>query len=324
MYIAIPTLAGQAAIAAAVDPDNPVPLVLSRLVAGDGNGNAVAPVETQTGLVNQTADVPILSTSRDGNKLTILGALDETIGGFVIREVGILDENNVLMFVASVPATEKVNNSPSIQDVLHLGLVVIVSATAQVVLTIDGITYATHDYVNQALANHRTTIATPLRPYHIAVKSMALAVAPANPTPGDTYLVAADATGSWAGHSGKLAQYVGAQVWVFVALPNGHCLGNEADGLLYQRTGGLWAALVPANPDRTLWLQSNAAGVRSWSDPFDIAALTTRALAPNDLIAVHDISVDSKSKNTIAALGAVLAESDYLHSQMIFLGTQHG
>lgn len=320
MHIAIPTLAGQAAILAAIDPENPVPLVLSRLVVGDGGGNLAAPVETQTQLVNELADVPIVSTSRNDNKLTILAALDETIGGFTIREAGILNTDGELMFVASVPATEKINNSPSVLDVLNVGLIVVVSDTANVTLHVDGITYATHDYVNQALVNLRTNIKTPLQPYHIAVKSMALAVPPPSPTPGDTYLIAPDATGSWAGQSGKLTQYVGAQEWVFVTCPNGMCVGNEADGLLYQRIGGSWAALLPAKPDRTLWLQSDKDGVRSWSDPFNIGDLITRELATNDFLPFQDVSVGGKSKTTAGALVAMVSMSDYLHYEMTLRG----
>src|SRR5690606_18937872 len=96
-FTAIPTLAGQAAIIAAIDPDDPVDLVLAEMVVGDGNGNPITPVETMTQLVNQRAVVPLAAVSRDGNKMTIDAILDETVGGFTIREVGILDTNGALM-----------------------------------------------------------------------------------------------------------------------------------------------------------------------------------------------------------------------------------
>lgn len=320
---AIPTLAGQAAIAAAIDPEDPVPIVISEMVVGDGNGQPITPLETMTALVNQRAVVPVASTSRNGNQLTIDGILDETIGGFTIHEAGILDEDGVLLFIASVPATDKVTNQPNIQDILTLGMVIVVSDTAQVFINVDGITYATHDYVNQAIANLRTNIGTPLFPYHITVQSMALAAPPASPTPGHTWIVAPDATGAWAGHSGKLAQYLGSEDWSFVTVPVGHVVANAATGLLMQRIGSSWIAVLPATPGQTAWLQSTSAGVKSWTDPFNINGLTARAIVDADEVAFHAIAVNGKRKTTLGALADAIAvrvaNSDYIHSEMRFL-----
>ena len=48
----------------------------------------------------------------------------------------------------------------------------------------------------------------------LAVISRALTTAPALPTLGDRYIVAAGATGPWIGQSGRIAFYVGAS-WQF-------------------------------------------------------------------------------------------------------------
>lgn len=321
-FIAIPTLAGQAALAAAIDVENPVPVILSEMVVGDGNGNAVTPLETQVELVNQRAVVPVASVVRADNKLTIDAVLDETVGGWTIREAGILDENGVLLFVASIPATEKGTTAQNVEDILTLGLIVIVSDTAQVHLVSHGTTWATHEYVNLAIANRRSNIATPLRPYHIAVKSMAITVPPISPTPGDTYLVPADATGAFAGQTGRLAQYLGSEIWSFVVCPNGQCVGNEADGLFYQRIEGAWKALLPAN--KRGWLRNDGSGGKSWGEPFDIKALPTRAIEDNDLLPLHSVAEDERGKNTVAAFAEKIAPrvtaTDYLHSEMFFYG----
>jgi len=317
-FNAIPTLAGQAAIAAAIDPENPVPLVLDGMVVGDGNGNPIMPVETMTQLVNQRATVPLAAFTRDGNKLTIDAILDETIGGFTIREVGIVDTNGVLMFVASVPETEKIGASASVEDILTLGLIVVISDTANVILQSAGTTYATHDYVNQAIANLRTNIATPLQMYHITVKSMALAAAPVSPTPGDAYLIAADATGTWAGHSGQIAQYVGAATWIFVTPPNGFVVSNAADGLVYQKRGADWTPILPANAAG--WLQNNGAGVKTWSDPFNIKGLASRDISKADLVPFHSTAIDGKRQTTVDNFAALISQSDDLFALMYFLG----
>ncbi len=321
-FEAIPTLAGQAAIAAAVDPDNPVPLVMSEMVVGDGNGNPITPIETMTGLVNQRAVVPLAATERDGNKLTIDAILDDVTGGFTIREAGILDEDGVLLFVASIPATDKRTLLDSVVDILTLGLIVIVSDTATINLISAGTTYATHDYVNSAVANRRSTIATPLQVPHVAVVSMAQASPPSAPTPGNTWLVPADATGGFAGQTGKLAQYVGSEVWVFATPPNGHCIANAADGLHYQRRAGVYAATLPA--DAAGWLYNNGAGAKSWTDPFNINGLTERPLDLVDWVPFHDVATGQRGKATVATFAERVAEkvaqTDYLQSEAFFLG----
>jgi hypothetical protein len=47
-----------------------------------------------------------------------------------------------------------------------------------------------------------------------------LATPPGSPSPGDTYLVAASATGAWAGHDGDVALYINTS-WQFVAPEEG-------------------------------------------------------------------------------------------------------
>lgn len=49
---------------------------------------------------------------------------------------------------------------------------------------------------------------------HLSVKDRDLATPPASPAAGDTYIVAAAATGAWAGKSGQVAVWSGS-AWVF-------------------------------------------------------------------------------------------------------------
>lgn len=49
---------------------------------------------------------------------------------------------------------------------------------------------------------------------HLSVKDRDLATPPASPTNGDTYIVAAAATGAWAGKDGQVAVWSGS-AWVF-------------------------------------------------------------------------------------------------------------
>ena len=51
---------------------------------------------------------------------------------------------------------------------------------------------------------------------HLSAKDRDLATPPASPAAGDTYIVAATATGAWAGKDGQVAVWSGA-AWVFYA-----------------------------------------------------------------------------------------------------------
>ncbi len=317
-FAAIPTLAGQAAIAAAIDPDNPVDIILSEVVVGDGDGNAITPVETMTQLVNQRAVAPLASKTHDGNVLTIKATLNEEVGGFTIREAGVLDANGVLMFVASVAATEKVGREGGFEDSIEIELSIVVSDTANVTLQSAGTEWATYDYVNLAIASRRSHIGIPLQMYHITVKSMALAAAPVSPTPGDTYLIAADATGTWAGHSGQVAQYVGAATWIFVTPPNGFVVSNAADGLIYQKRGATWTPILPANA--TGWLENDGNGGKRWSDPFNIKGLASRDINKADLVPFHSAAVDGKRQTTVDNFAALSSQSDEAFAMSYFLG----
>lgn len=144
-FFAIPTLAGQEALVAAAA--GTAPLALRSIVVGDGGGSATTPLETATSLVNQRASFTITSMVRDGTKVTVDTVLDENTGGWAIREAGIVDEDGNLLYIASVPETYKGTIAQGVNDVLTLGLVLVVTETAEITLITDGSDYATKAWV---------------------------------------------------------------------------------------------------------------------------------------------------------------------------------
>lgn len=72
------------------------------------------------------------------------------------------------------------------------------------------------------------------------VEDRDLTAPPGSPAEGDIYIVAASATGDWAGHDGKLAHYVGG-AWAFYAPATGWrvWLKDEAQEARYD--GSAWA-----------------------------------------------------------------------------------
>lgn len=78
---------------------------------------------------------------------------------------------------------------------------------------------------------------------HLSVKDRDLATPPASPATGDTYIVAAAATGAWAGKDGQVAVWSGS-TWVFYAPRLGWVTYIEDEEKLsaYKVTG--WSAGV--------------------------------------------------------------------------------
>ncbi|GJD88179.1 hypothetical protein BHAOGJBA_1692 [Methylobacterium hispanicum] len=148
-FSVIPTLQGQAAIAAAIA--GTAPLTLSSLVVGDGNGAAITPLETQTALYGPRATLGIQSAVRSGNQVTVTGIVDQNTGGFTIREFGLIDANGLLLFVGSTPETQKLTIAEGAFDELTIQAVIVVSETANIFINASPGSFATQDFVFQAI-----------------------------------------------------------------------------------------------------------------------------------------------------------------------------
>lgn len=126
------------------------------------------------------------------------------------------------------------------------------------------------------------------------VESAALATPPVTPVEGSVYIVAAGATGDWAGQVGRLAQRL-AGVWRFLAPKEGWQVWDKASGQRLRFTGSAWTAvaaapvllashtvatLPAANPAGGLVYVSDESGgpVVAFSDGTDWRRVTDRAV----------------------------------------------
>lgn len=268
-YFAIPTLAGQAAIADAIA--GVAPLTIASLVVGDGGGVAVTPLETQTSLVQLRATIAASLVERDEDdptRVNVDAIIDENTGGWTIREAGLLDDDGVLLFVASIPPTEKKTLAMGVFDVLTLGLILVVSETAEVELSIGDTSYVTPGQLAAALEAHRVFIAQPLRPYFVAVDSATVSAPPPSPTLGDTYLVPVGATGAWSVKTGQLAQWRGSEKgWNYVSCPTMTTVAAADSGTFLRKTATVWRALMASLAEHKAGsatdLFTNPAGVKA-------------------------------------------------------------
>ncbi len=79
----------------------------------------------------------------------------------------------------------------------------------------------------------------------ISVKDRGLAAPPASPAEGERYIVAAGATGAWAGWDGDVALFTGG-AWVRMPPREGWRVRVEDEGVLLVRVGGAWLTLEAA------------------------------------------------------------------------------
>lgn len=80
---------------------------------------------------------------------------------------------------------------------------------------------------------------------HLSVKNRTTAAPPATPADGDSYIVAAAATGAWAGKDGQVAVWNNiTATWAFGVPRTGWVAYVEAEGKLVAYTGSAWSAGV--------------------------------------------------------------------------------
>lgn len=111
------------------------PVVLDGFVVGDGNGNAVTPEAGQTALVREVyrGIISRLAVSPDQeNQFIAYLALPEGVGGFTVREAGLLTSDGELYAVGSCAAIEKPINGVTATLQFRLA----VAESAQVTLNV--------------------------------------------------------------------------------------------------------------------------------------------------------------------------------------------
>lgn len=111
-YSTIYTTSGLTSLAAAVASG--VPIVLTQMAVGDGNGNPVTPSQSQTALARELFRASVNRVYQDPDNPTLFTAelvIPATTGGFVLREVGVFDSHGNLFAVGNLPDTYKPTSS---------------------------------------------------------------------------------------------------------------------------------------------------------------------------------------------------------------------
>lgn len=155
-YFALLTTIGAAKLANATALGNP--LAITDMAVGDANGTDPTPDPAQTALVNECHRAQLNSLSVDpGNANQVIAeqVLAETVGGWWIREIGLIDADGDLIAVGNCPPSYKPQMDEGSGREQIIRMVLIVSSTDAVELKIDpSVVLATREYVDDAIEGH--------------------------------------------------------------------------------------------------------------------------------------------------------------------------
>ena len=130
-------------------------LNITQMAVGDGNGTLPTPDPAQTKLINQTRIAPINSLSVDANDAGQIIAeqiIPENEGGFFIREIGLYDDDGILIAFANCPETYKPLLAEGSGRMQTFRMILVVSSSSAITLKIDpSVVLATRKYVDDAV-----------------------------------------------------------------------------------------------------------------------------------------------------------------------------
>ncbi|HGU4089036.1 TPA: phage tail protein [Escherichia coli] len=170
-YYAILTNQGAARLANATMLGNK--LNLTQMAVGDANGVLPTPDPAQTKLINQKRIAPLNLLSVDPNNQSQIIAeqiIPENEGGFWIREIGLYDDEGVLIAVANCPETYKPQLQEGSGRTQTIRMILVVTNTEAITLKIDpSVVLATRKYVDDEVLELRLYVDDQMR-NHIAAQ----------------------------------------------------------------------------------------------------------------------------------------------------------
>lgn len=155
-YYAILTAIGEAKLANAAALGKT--LQIAKMAVGDGGGATPQPNRDQKKLVNEVRRAPLNQLFIDPanpNQIIAEQVLPEDVGGWWVREMGLIDADGDLVAVCNAPDTYKPLLSSGSGRTQIIRMVLIVSNTAAVELRVDpSVVLAPRSYVDQSMVAH--------------------------------------------------------------------------------------------------------------------------------------------------------------------------
>ncbi|HBO5583983.1 TPA: phage tail protein [Pseudomonas aeruginosa] len=152
-YYAILTAVGAAKLANAAALGTT--LQITQMAVGDGGGNVPVPDANRTTLVNEVRRAPLNQLKIDpSNSAQIIAeqVIPESVGGWWIREMGLLDNTGALIAIANCAPSYKPQLAEGSGRTQTVRMVLIVNNTGSVELKIDpSVVLATREYCDNAI-----------------------------------------------------------------------------------------------------------------------------------------------------------------------------
>ncbi|EPH7248133.1 phage tail protein [Salmonella enterica subsp. enterica serovar Infantis] len=148
-------------------------LNLTQMAVGDANGVLPTPDPAQTKLISQKRIAPLNLLSIDPNNQSQIIAeqiIPENEGGFWIREIGLYDDEGVLIAVANCPETYKPQLQEGSGRTQTIRMILVVTNTEAITLKIDpSVVLATRKYVDDKVLELKLYVDDQMR-NHIAAQ----------------------------------------------------------------------------------------------------------------------------------------------------------
>ncbi|MCL6923156.1 phage tail protein [Clostridioides difficile] len=115
-------------------------VVLEKIQAGDGGGSYYNPTEGQTALKNKVWEGNINAFDKDENNpnwIIATACVPGSIGGFTVREMGLIDNEGDMIAICKSPETYKPKLSNGAMKDLYLKFIIEVSNVEKVTLVVD-------------------------------------------------------------------------------------------------------------------------------------------------------------------------------------------
>ena len=133
-------------------------LKITRAAAGDGGGGYYVPTVEQTELVGELWRGPIVSAVQNPtvpNMLDVKIVIDDSVGNFVCREMGLFSEDGELIAICNTPDTEKVAISTGVDGRLTMVMhIVVVDASVLEFTIIPALDVVSREDLEKAISDH--------------------------------------------------------------------------------------------------------------------------------------------------------------------------
>ncbi len=140
-------------------------LHLVEMALGDGNGEEYQPKTDQTALKKEVYRAKLSNCTIEDNRIKMQLNVPASAPAFSVREVGVFDDANKLIFIANTPTRVKPSDEQGATVDSVISIVAYITGTDKISFTIDGSSYVTHDEmtheINNAIGNGGNNVNPP-------------------------------------------------------------------------------------------------------------------------------------------------------------------